>query len=398
MGLRVDRHDRNHEKDGEADDGREVAHDRVEVAEHLDTGQLPHPHEGLHLEEDLETAGAPARALLEDLAQVLRRLPRDQDVAVVAAVPPGGGHLEREQKVLGDRLGGKPADGRERGSTDTKVGAAADGRAPGVEARLHSKEEGAVLVVEDVAGVVDVEEVLRRLHQRGARVLLEVGERVMQEVGVRLHVGVEDHNHVVLARYALRKDDELEGVVQVARLAVHGQAGVLWPGHVDEALVPHVDHRLLALQVPPVVEEIHHHLCPRVREGEGGLARREHDVRRLVVAGHEHVHIVARQLWANLDRRRLLVVGPRLRESDHRQHHDADRAKHLRDADGALVVEPVGDVPLDRVDPPVPKVGWRHHKEEDNDRLVKVDPAAALDCVSTSVGAATRGSVKRWDV
>ena len=45
--------------DGEADDRGEVAHDGVEVAEHLDGGQLAHPHECLHLEEDLEAARAP---------------------------------------------------------------------------------------------------------------------------------------------------------------------------------------------------------------------------------------------------------------------------------------------------------------------------------------------------
>ena len=47
--------------DGEADDRGEVAHDGVEVAEHLDGGQLAHPHECLHLEEDLEAARAPGR-------------------------------------------------------------------------------------------------------------------------------------------------------------------------------------------------------------------------------------------------------------------------------------------------------------------------------------------------
>ena len=42
-------------------DRGEVAHDGVEVAEHLDGGQLAHPHEGLNLEEDLEAARAPGQ-------------------------------------------------------------------------------------------------------------------------------------------------------------------------------------------------------------------------------------------------------------------------------------------------------------------------------------------------
>ena len=130
--------------------------------------------------------GAPARSLLEDLAEVLGRLARREDVAVVAAVPSGGGELEREQEVLGDRLGGEPADGGERRGADGEVGAAADGGAPRVEARLHAEEEGGVLVVEDVARVVDVEEVLRRLHERRLRVELEVGQHVREDVGVRL--------------------------------------------------------------------------------------------------------------------------------------------------------------------------------------------------------------------
>ena len=42
VGLRVHGHDRNNEEDREADDGGEVAHDGIEIAEHLDCRQLPH--------------------------------------------------------------------------------------------------------------------------------------------------------------------------------------------------------------------------------------------------------------------------------------------------------------------------------------------------------------------
>ena len=53
-------------------------------------------------------------------------------------------------------------------------------------------------MVEDVARVVDVEKVLRRLRDRGLRIVLEVRQHVLQEVGMRLHVGVEDHDDVVV--------------------------------------------------------------------------------------------------------------------------------------------------------------------------------------------------------
>ena len=44
-------------------------------------------------------------------------------------------------------------------------------------------------MVEDVARVVDVEKVLRRLHERRLRVELEVRQHVREEVGVRLGLG-----------------------------------------------------------------------------------------------------------------------------------------------------------------------------------------------------------------
>ena len=49
MRLCVDRDDGDDKENGEADDGGEITHDGVEVAEHLNSGQLAHPHEGLHL-------------------------------------------------------------------------------------------------------------------------------------------------------------------------------------------------------------------------------------------------------------------------------------------------------------------------------------------------------------
>ena len=49
---------------------------------------------------------------------------------------------------------------------------------------LYPKEEGAILMVEDVARVVHVEEVLRRLHQRRALVL--EGETGEQGLGLRV--------------------------------------------------------------------------------------------------------------------------------------------------------------------------------------------------------------------
>ena len=77
-------------------------------------------------------------------------------------------------------------------------------------------------MVEDVARVVDVEEVLRRLHDGRLQVVLEVRQHVLQKVGVRLHVGVEDDDHVVVARHLLGEDVELEAVIDVARLATDG--------------------------------------------------------------------------------------------------------------------------------------------------------------------------------
>ena len=68
MGLSVHGHDRHDEEHWEANDRREISHDGIEVAEHLDGGKLTHPHEGLDLEEDLEATGAPAGALLENLS------------------------------------------------------------------------------------------------------------------------------------------------------------------------------------------------------------------------------------------------------------------------------------------------------------------------------------------
>ena len=47
-------------------------------------------------------------------------------VIVAAAVPARGSELEREEEVLRDRLGGKPADGGERRRAHREVGAAAD--------------------------------------------------------------------------------------------------------------------------------------------------------------------------------------------------------------------------------------------------------------------------------
>ena len=70
-------------------------------------------------------------------------------------------------------------------------------------------------------------EVLVRVRVRGrgrvgvrARVRVRVGVRVRvrEEGGARLHVGVEDHDDVVVARHLLGEDVELEAVVDVARL------------------------------------------------------------------------------------------------------------------------------------------------------------------------------------
>ena len=142
MGLRIHGDDRHDEEDREADDRRKVPHDAVEVTEHLDRRQLAHPHERLHLEEDLEAASAPARALLENLPQVLGRLARREHVPVVPAVPPRRSQLQREQKVLSDALGRKPSDRRQGGGAHCKIGAAADGRAPRIQAGLAAEEEG----------------------------------------------------------------------------------------------------------------------------------------------------------------------------------------------------------------------------------------------------------------
>ena len=84
-------------------------------------------------------------------------------------------------------------------------------------------------MIEDVARVVDVEKVLRRLDEGGLRVLLEVGQHVLQEVGVRLHVRVEDHDDVIVLGRLLGEYEELERRVDVARLAVNRHAWELVP-------------------------------------------------------------------------------------------------------------------------------------------------------------------------
>ena len=355
------------------DDRGKVAHDGVEVAEHLDRGKLSHPHEGLHLKEDLEAAGAPAAPLLEDLPQVLGGLPSRQDMPVVSAVPPGGRQLEGEEEILCDAFCGEPANGSERARAHGKVGAATHGRPPSIQPRLHAEEEGGVLVIEDVAGVVDVEKMLGRLRDGRLRVLLKVGEDMVQKVWMSLHVRVEDDHNVRVTRGLLREDVELERGVDVAGLAVYGHTRPLVAGQIDEAIVAHEHALLFALEIAAIVEHVHVDFGPLVLERQGSLAGGKDDVRGLVVAWHAAVHRVLFRLRRVFDLRGSLVVSPWLWKADHSEHHHADGAKHLGDANRGLVVHPVGHVPFDRVQPPVPAPGRSrsHHRRSGNKKIVE---------------------------
>ena len=231
-------------------------------------------------------------------------------------------------------------------------------------------------MVEDIARVVNVEEVLRRLHQRGAPALLEVREHVLQKVRMRLHVRVKDDADIVLLGRALREGDEFECVVDISRLAVDGQTRVLWSCNVNEPVIVHEHHSLLALEIAAVVCEVDGHARPLVAQCERGFAGGEDDIGRLGVARHDDVHVVAR-LDPRLDRGRQLVVSPRVGEPDHREHHHAHGAEHLGSADGGLIIKAVGQVPLDGVEPTVPEIG-RTDGEEGNDHHTVEERQVAL--------------------
>jgi hypothetical protein len=211
-------------------------------------------------------------------------------------------------------------------------------------------------MVEDVASMVDIEKVLRRLSDGSLRVVLEIGQHVLQKVGVCLHIGVKDYYDVIVARPLFSEDVEFECRINVARLAMNGHTRPLVPREVDQTLVTHLHALLLALEVPAVIKHVHVHLGPFVLELQRRLTSGEHKVRWLVVAWHAAVHYVS-WLYPGHHLRRRLVVCPRLREADDRKHHHANRAEHLSDANCGLVVHAVRHVPLNRVQPSIPKVG-----------------------------------------
>eukprot|EP00965_Chrysotila_dentata_P152070 5024529-Pleurochrysis_carterae.AAC.1 len=74
----------------------------------------------------------------------------------------------------------------------------------------------------------------------------------------------------------LGKDEELESVVEVAGLSMDRYPWVLRARQIDETRVTHHHHRLLALEVAPVVAEVDRHLGPLVVQLQRRLrARRQ---------------------------------------------------------------------------------------------------------------------------
>ena len=154
-------------------------------------------------------------------------------------------------------------------------------------------------MVEYVPRMVNVEEVLRGLRDRGLRIFFEVGQDVVQEIRMRLHVCVEDDHDVVVARRLLREDVEFQCRIDVSGLAMDGHARPLVACEVDQALVAHEHALLLSFEVPPVVEHVDVHLGPLVLERERCLASGEDDVRRLVVARHAAMHGILWRAFGN---------------------------------------------------------------------------------------------------
>eukprot|EP00964_Phaeocystis_antarctica_P086094 scaffold54475_cov69-Phaeocystis_antarctica.AAC.6 len=342
-----------HRHDGpqwQRDHRAQVAQRRVEVAERLHRAEPREQPRRLRVQEDLEAAAAPARALLEDLPQVLRRLPRHGGGGMVAHDVAGGAQLHREQEVLGDRLGGEPAhlgDGR---AARHEVGAAADGRLPRVEPRLDRVEEAAVVVVEDVRRGHHVVKVLRRLHERGARLRVQVRQRLLEEVGVRLLVAVEHHQHRI-RRGALRVEHVAQRVVEVARLAVVRLA--LGPRD-----VPRVRQRreprepLRPARLGTIVKQPDSHpRGERVAQGKRRAHRAEDEVVGLGAARDQHRdveralkgvcawRVVAQgQVTVGVrGRRERLLRRPRPAEADNAEQQHAARAVDLTGAHKGLV-------------------------------------------------------------
>jgi len=332
------------------DQRAQVAERRVQVAECLHRAEAREQPRRLRVQEHLEAAAAPARALLEDLAQVLGRLARDGGGGVVAHDVAGGAELHREQEVLGDRLDGEPAHLAHRRAARHEVGPAADGALPRVEPGLHRVEEAAVVVVEDVRGGHHVVEVLRRLHERGARLRVQVRQRLLEEVGVRLLVAVEHHEHRI-RRGALRVEHVPQRVVEVARLAVMRLAlgtrdvpRVRWRREPREPLRP--------AQLGAVVKQPDGHpRGERVAQRERRAHRAEDEVVGLGAARDEHRDVewalkglcawrvgAQGQITVGVrGRRERLLRRPRPAEADGAEQQHAARAVDLAGAHKGLI-------------------------------------------------------------
>ncbi len=240
---------------------------------------------------DLHRTLTPAHALADEGLDRLRRHAEGQRLRVVDRLPALGVQPDRGVQVLGHGAGGEAADLVQRRAAHDGAAAAEEGCIPGVLAALDDAEEQRLLGPHRTLAVgvavlvgVEVEEVLRRLHEGHARVV-EVAQRAREEVAPRRVVAVEEGDQLALA--------VLQRVVEVAGLGVQ----VVGAGQVAAA---EFAGQRRHLGPAAVVEQPHRVPLLHRQRGEQRLA---HQRDRLVVGRHEDVHRALR-----IRRRRLALA------------------------------------------------------------------------------------------
>ena len=280
------------QEDEPRDAGEEVQH-RAEVAESLRKPETA-PEERVVHPEDLGHPARPADALTDVRGERLGLQPRRLGHAEVRRAPAAAMHPERGVRVLGDRLDRDSAHVLECRAAEHGARTAEEGRIPGVQARLDDAVEQLVLGGHTPCGAqvpairVRRVEVVRRLHQREARVAQEPSHRHLEERADRHVIAVEDGDELRVGNR--------QCMVQVSGFRVR----VVAPGDVSDSRLGRESPERIT---PAIVEEVHAEPILRPIHRGGGEHGRAYDRQRLVVGRDEDVHRgPPRRIWRQRDR------------------------------------------------------------------------------------------------
>ncbi len=286
--------------------GQEMQH-RVGIAEALEQAQALAQQRVVDAE-DLHHAARPADALVDVCAEAVGGQAGCLRNAQVGRVPALAVQAQRGVRILGDGLGGKPADGIDGLAPQYRAGAAEKRRVPQIVAVLHQAVEQLAFVgvaaehLQVAFERIGREEVVRGLHQRQFRVAQEPAAGDLQERTHRQVVAVEDGHQLAI--------DQGQGVVEIAGLgmAVIGAGDVVDPGALSECA------EFFALSI---IEDVDAQLVGRPVQAHRCVHGVPHQRQVFVVGGNQHIH---RRPLADVGRQRRRAAAQRPRHLHVAQH------------------------------------------------------------------------------